>query len=68
MNKLVNKTVPTSLIGVDGNAFSLMAHFSKEARKDGWTKEEIDKVLKEAMKGDYDHLIATLALHTEDYE
>lgn len=48
------------LVGVDGNAFSILAFFRKEANKAGWDKERIDKVLKEATSGDYNHLIRTI--------
>ena len=60
MEKIINKTVNLTLAGLDGNAFSLMGAFSRQARSEGWSKEEIDKVLKEAMSGDYNHLITTL--------
>lgn len=48
------------LTSVDGNAFSLMGHWQKAARKAGWPKDEIDIVLEECKSGDYDHLVATL--------
>lgn len=37
----------------------IMAAFSKQAKKEGWTKEEIDEAMKEAKSGDYDHLLQT---------
>ena len=49
-----------TLVGVDGNAFSLMGAFKRDARKAGWPQSEIDKVLEKAMSGNYDNLIATL--------
>jgi hypothetical protein len=61
----INKKVKLELVGLNGNAFSLMGAFQKAARKQGWTKPEIDKVLAEAMKNDYDHLISTLDSHCE---
>lgn len=54
------------LTRIDGNAYSLMGHFSKNARRQGWTKEEVDEVLKECMSGDYDHLVQTLVKNTEE--
>ena len=33
MDKLINKTVDTTFKGVDGNAFNLMSHFRKNARR-----------------------------------
>ena len=66
MENLVNgKTVEMELVGLDGNAFSLMGAFSKAAKSEGWTKDEIDLVMKECMSGDYDHLLQTLVTHTE---
>jgi hypothetical protein len=60
------KKVKLQLVGLDGNAFSLLGAFKRQARTESWTKEEIDAVLKEAMSGDYDHLLATLAERCED--
>lgn len=62
---IVNKKVSMTLIGVDGNAFSLMGEFQHQAKKQGWTQEEVDQVLEEAKKGDYDHLILTLYDHID---
>lgn len=50
---------------VDGNAFAIIAAFNRQARKEGWTKEEIDAVNKEATSGDYDHLLQTFMAHCE---
>jgi hypothetical protein len=60
-NTLPNKTVKLELVGLDGNAFSLMGAFSRQARREKWTKEEIDLVLKECQSGDYNHLLCTLS-------
>jgi hypothetical protein len=57
------KKVKLKLVGLDGNAFSVMGAFNRQARKEGWPTEEIDTVLKEAMSGDYNHLLATIAKH-----
>ena len=56
--------VKLNLVGVDGNAFAVMGTWQRQARKEGWTKEQIDVVLKEAMGGDYNHLLATIIGHT----
>lgn len=68
MEKIVNKTVKLTLVGLDGNAYALMGAFQRAAKKQDWTKEEIDKVLTECRSGDYNHLLATLAAHCEDRE
>lgn len=57
---LPDKKVKLRLVGLDGNAFSLMGAFSKQARREKWTTEEIDAVLKECRSGDYNHLLKTL--------
>lgn len=61
----MDKKIKLELVGLDGNAFSLMGAFSREARRQGWTKEEIDTVLTECTAGDYDHLLQTLISYTE---
>ena len=57
--------VNLDLAGVDGNAFSIMGAFSKQARRAGWSKEAIDKVIAEATAGDYDHLLQTIISYTQ---
>jgi len=65
MENLVNgKQVKMELAGIDGNAFSLIGAFQREARQQGWTSEEMKLVADECMSGDYDHLLQTLMLHT----
>lgn len=58
--KLVEKTVNLDLVGVDGNAYVIMASFRRQATKDGWSKEEIELVLEEAQSKDYNHLLSTI--------
>lgn len=65
MAQVVNKKVNLQLVGLDSNAFALMGAFQKQARREGWEKEEIELVLHEARSGDYDHLLATLSDHCE---
>lgn len=63
---IVNKKLQNcKLVGTNGNAFALMGRFQHCARKEGWTKEEIEKVLESAMADDYDHLVFILAEHCE---
>lgn len=64
--QIVKKKVALELVGLDGNAFSLLGAFSRQAKRENWTKEEIESVTEEAMSGDYDHLLATLAEHCDD--
>lgn len=57
--------VKMELVGLDGNAFSLLGAFRKQARKQGWDLESIGKVSSHAINGDYNNLIATLVELTE---
>ena len=59
----MTKKVEMSLIGVDGNAFVVMAEFQKHAREQDWTQDEIEIVLDDAQSGDYNHLLATIHKH-----
>ena len=59
-----NKKVELELIGLDGNAYSIMGAFKRAARQQGWTLEAIKVVLDEASSGDYNHLLATILEHT----
>ena len=45
-----------SLVGVDGNAFSIMGYTSRALKRTGH-RDLIDKMRKEAMSGDYHNLI-----------
>lgn len=65
MNKLVSKTISLDLVGVGVNAFAILGAFQRQARREGWTVEEIDLVLTEAKTGDYDHLIAVISDYCE---
>lgn len=68
MNNLFSpaKKVVMSLVGLDGNTFSLMGAFSACARIQGWTKDEISVVTNACMSGDYDNLLQVLIEHTDD--
>lgn len=60
---MVNKKVKLSLSGLDGNAFVLLGSFRDQAEREGWSEEEIETVISEAMSSDYKHLLATLLKH-----
>lgn len=64
MNKLVDKTVKMKLVGLDGNVFMLMGTFSREARRQGWTANEIQAVIDQAQAGgNYANFLATLMVY-----
>jgi hypothetical protein len=46
------------LVGVDGNAFSVMGYVINAMRKCRLSKEDRDAYTKEAMSSDYDHLLS----------
>ena len=63
--KLVDKTVNLDLVGVDGNAYAIMASFKRQATKEGWSTNEIELVLEEAQSKDYNHLLSTILDYCE---
>ena len=65
MEKLVNKSVDLDLVGIDGNAYSIMGAFQKRAWIEGWSSQEIEKVLDQAKLDDYDHLLAVIQMYCE---
>ena len=58
--------VKLNLVGLNGNAFSLLGVFQQAARCQGWKKEDIDKVINDATSGDYDHLLRVLMENCEN--
>jgi len=64
MKPIVSKLVELNLLGIDSNAFSIMVAFRTAARRQGTPKEEIEAVQREAMRGDYDHLLQVIILNT----
>jgi hypothetical protein len=60
----MTKKVKLTLVGIDGNAFSLMGAFKGAARKQGWTQDEIKVVLDKCMSSDYNQLLCTLMDNT----
>ena len=46
-----------TLIGVNGNAFSVMGYVTKAMRNEGLTKEEIAEYQDKAMGGNYSNLL-----------
>jgi hypothetical protein len=65
---MVDKQVTLELVGLDGNAFFLIGSFTRQARREKWTPEEIDEVIQECMSNDYDHLLSTLVKYCKSPE
>lgn len=55
-----------SLIRVNGSAFVIMAYFRAQATSAGWIKDDIDLVISNAKRGDYESLIAIIEAHLQD--
>lgn len=53
------------LLGIDGNAFSVIGAVAKGLRRAGNAKEIVDAFTTEAMSGDYNHVLATAIAFTE---
>lgn len=51
------KSKKYSLIGVDGNAYCIMGYVTKAMKESGFSKEERDAYLADAMSDDYNHLL-----------
>ena len=47
-----------TLVGVDGNAFAIMAYTKNAMRRTRFTKDEIDNYIADAMSSDYTHLVS----------
>ncbi len=45
------------LIGQDGNAFSVMGNVKRALKRAGADREYLDQYLKQAISGDYNHLL-----------
>lgn len=58
--------VKLDLTEVDGNAYAVLGAFKREARRAGWTPDEIKEVIDKAMSDDYNNLIATIMENTCD--
>jgi hypothetical protein len=56
-----NGKVDGDLVGIDGNAFSLIAYTSKCLRNGKWSREDIQAFQKIATSGDYHNVICTCA-------
>lgn len=51
--------IHVQLVGLDGNAFSIIGRCLTAMRKVGLSQEERDEFQKEATSGNYDHLLIT---------
>lgn len=54
-----------SLIGVNGNAFSIMGYVRRAMKETNFNKKEIETYTKDATSGDYNHLL-TVSINMVD--
>ena len=52
--------VHVKLVGLDGNAFSILGRVLRAMRAAHVPKDEMEKFSKDTMSGDYDHLLQTV--------
>jgi hypothetical protein len=54
------------LVGIDGNAYSVMATIDRGLRQAGAPPEYRKRVITDMMSGDYEHLLNVAINHTTD--
>ena len=50
-----------NLVGIDGNAYSVMGYVIQAMKREGFSKSEIDDYQADAKSGDYNHLLSVSA-------
>jgi len=56
----MEKKITLDLTGIDGNAFAVLGAFSKQAKREGWSEDEVGAVITKATRGGYDNLLGTI--------
>lgn len=51
--------IRVQLVGLDGNAFAIVARVSRALKKAGIPREQIAQFTDDATSGDYDHVLQT---------
>ena len=59
MTNIKHPEITVQLSGQDGNAFMILSLCKRAMQLAHLPQEEIDQFMKEAMSGDYNHLLAT---------
>ena len=54
-----------TLVGVDGNAYAVMAYVANAMKREGFTRAEIDEYRKKAMSSDYNNFICVSLEYVE---
>lgn len=50
-----------NLVGIDGNAYSIMGYTERRLKIAGWSREDIESIMTIATSSDYDNLLCTCA-------
>ena len=67
LEKPKEKGITIDLTGPQGNAFYLLGIASKFGRELGWDRDEIEIVLREMKRGDYENLITVFDKYFGDF-
>ena len=67
LEKPKEKGITIDLTGPQGNAFYLLGMASKFGRELGWDRDEIEIVLREMKRGDYENLITIFDNYFGDF-
>ena len=59
MTNIKHPEITVQLSGQDGNAFMILGLCKRAMERAQLPQEEIDQFMKEAVSGDYNHLLAT---------
>ncbi len=59
MSEVKYPHVDVELVGHDGNAFAILGRVRTAMKRAGISSVEVEKFIKEATSGDYDHLLQT---------
>ena len=59
MSEVKYPEIMVQLVGLDGNAFSILARCRAAMKRVHCSEAEINEFTKEATSGDYNHLLAT---------
>lgn len=54
----MGKRMKYNLVGIDGNAYSIMGYVRKAMKAEGKTAEEMKAYTDDATSGEYNHLLA----------
>jgi len=60
-----NEAVHVTLVGEDGNAFSIIGRVSRALKRAGADREYVSKFQDEATSGDYDNVLQTAMKYAE---